>query len=100
MNDLNLPQPDYSRMSASAGQMWRTITSSAAIERIVEMNLTPEQDAQLAAQLGGATSKSAAALAAVQLTPEQDEFMARFMPDFANIARAVHPAALTREGTR
>jgi hypothetical protein len=96
LNDLNLPQPDFSRWPASAGQIWRTITSSKAIERIVELNLTPEQDAQLAGQLGAHTTagKCAAIIAAAALDDSQDDALAVLLPDF--IAAARHVAAACR----
>lgn len=89
--------PDFSRAPQSAHAMWQTITSSKAIAAIVAMNLSPADDAALAAQLGGAKSKSAAALAAEQFTPEEDELAARCMPEYAavirTLANAVRPGS-------
>jgi hypothetical protein len=93
MTDLNLLRPDFSRLPSDAVQVWRRLTTSKAIERVLELGLTPEQDAALAAQLAndvdqfGTQSKSAAALAAENLSPAEDEFTAMFVADFAKLGR-------------
>lgn len=81
--------PDFSRAPQSAHEMWQRVVSSKSVAAVLALNLDPQQDAQLAAQLGAATSKSAAALAAEDLTPEEDAALARLMPEFIAVARAL-----------
>jgi hypothetical protein len=79
--------PDFSRAPQSAHELWQRVVSSKSVAAVLALNLDPQQDAQLAAQLGGATSKSAAALAAENLSPAEDEFTAMFVADFAKLGR-------------
>jgi hypothetical protein len=71
--------PDFSRAPQSAHEMWQRVVSSKSVAAVLALNLDPQQDAQLAAQLGGQPGhqgKSAAILAAADLTDQEDEIIA------------------------
>jgi len=88
------PHPDFSRMDASATTLWRKLTSSKAIEAIVAMDLTPEQDAQLAAQLGHTAnaSRTAAVLDSLDLDDISDSALASLLPALDAAIRSVRTA--------
>jgi predicted protein tyrosine phosphatase len=85
--------PDFSRAPESAHELWRRITTSPAIAAVIALNLDPQQDEALAAQLGGVQSKLNAAIEAENLSDAEQDVFASFMPELARMARAIAASA-------
>jgi hypothetical protein len=83
------PSLDFSRLPTSAHEFWQRLVSSQTIQRVLELNLTPEQDAHLAAQLGGAAGKSASIIAAAGLDDGQDQALAAMLGPVIDVAKRV-----------
>lgn len=89
--------PDFSRAPQSAHELWQRVVSSKSIAAVLALDLSPAEDEALAGQLGAHTTagKCAAIVAAAALDDGQDDVLAVLLPDFIVAARALHAAVGT-----